>query len=653
MKCLIVFVLFGFQALMSAQGSKEEALFSIDNNAFYNDEFARIYNKNIDLVKDESQKDLNKYLDLFIGYKLKIAKAYKLELDKNPKYITELASYRTQLSKNYLTDSKVTQELLDEAYSRYLSEIKASHILILADENAAPADTLKAYNQISDIRKKIQNGTDFETLAVENSQDPSAKDNKGNLGYFSVFRMVYPFESAAYSTKKGEVSKIIRTKFGYHIIKVTDIRKNRGEISVSHIMLMKQTDTALEEKAKTTINDIYKKIQQGEDFGALAKQFSEDKSTSEKNGEINRFASGQLSSAEFEDTAFSLSKENPVSAPFQSDFGWHIIKYKEQFPIKTVAEMSLDLEDKIKKDERSRKIVISVNSKLRKEYPIKRDDKLYANIKKNAAAGLKMDTWKKPADKSYTKNIFSIKDKAIPATKFVDFLDNQQKGFKNSPINENVIVDNAYEQFVDNELNQYYNDNLETKFPEFGYIMDEYRDGLLLFDLMEKEIWEKSKNDSIGLQKFYDVNKENYKWQNRIDAAILSSTKMEVISKAQKMLKDNKSVEFIKEKLNTAASVDIMQNQGLYEMQNSIVPKNVKFQVGVSDITKQGDYYFVSRVNKLLPEGTKKLEECKGKLINDYQQYLEENWVTSLKNEFKVQVNQDVFVKAKNTIKQK
>ena len=653
MKCFIFFVMLGFSSSMLGQGFKKEVLFSIDNKPYYSDEFSRIYNKNIDLVKDESQKDLNQYLDLFIGYKLKIAKAYKLELNKNPKYVAELSSYRTQLAKNYLTDSKVTQELLEEAYNRYLSEIKASHILILADENASPTDTLKAYNQIVEIRKKIQNGADFETLAIENSQDPSAKDNKGNLGYFSVFRMVYPFESAAYNTKKGEVSKIIRTKFGYHIIKVTDIRKNRGEISVAHIMLMKQNDATSEEKSKTIINDIYKKIQQGENFGDLAKQFSEDKSTSDKNGEINRFASGQLSSAEFEDMAFALSKQKPLSVPFQSDFGWHIIKFQEQYPVKSLKEMTSELEEKIKKDERSRKISNSVNNKLRKEFPIQRDNNLYTAIKKIVATDLKRETWKKPTDKIFEKKLFAIKNKTVTATKFVDFLDNQRKGFLSSKINDNILVDNTYELFVDSELNQYYNDNLETKFAEFGYIMDEYRDGLLLFDLMEKEIWEKSKNDSIGLQKFYDINKDKYRWKNRVDISILSSTKLDFIAKAQKMLKENKSIEFIKEQLNTADNVEVMQNQGIYELENPIVPKNVKFELGLTDIVKQGEYYFVSKVNKLLFEGTKTLNECKGKLVNDYQQYLEENWVSDLKKEFTILVNQDAFVKAKKEIKQK
>ena len=653
MKCFIFFVMLGFSSSMMGQGFKKEVLFSIDNKPYYSDEFSRIYNKNIDLVKDESQKDLNQYLDLFIGYKLKIAKAYKLELNKNPKYVAELSSYRTQLAKNYLTDSKVTQELLEEAYNRYLSEIKASHILILADENASPTDTLKAYNQIVEIRKKIQNGADFETLAIENSQDPSAKDNKGNLGYFSVFRMVYPFESAAYNTKKGEVSKIIRTKFGYHIIKVTDIRKNRGEISVAHIMLMKQNDATSEEKSKTIINDIYKKIQQGENFGDLAKQFSEDKSTSDKNGEINRFASGQLSSAEFEDMAFALSKQKPLSVPFQSDFGWHIIKFQEQYAVKSLKEMTSELEEKIKKDERSRKISNSVNNKLRKEFPIQRDNNLYTAIKKIVATDLKRETWKKPTDKIFEKKLFAIKNKTVPATKFADFLDNQRKGFLSSKINDNILVDNTYELFVDSELNQYYNDNLETKFAEFGYIMDEYRDGLLLFDLMEKEIWEKSKNDSVGLQKFYDINKDKYRWKNRVDISILSSTKMDFITKAQKMLKENKSIEFIKEQLNTADNVEVMQNQGIYELENPIVPKNVKFELGLTDIVKQGEYYFVSKVNKLLFEGTKTLNECKGKLVNDYQQYLEENWVSDLKKEFTILVNQDAFVKAKKEIKQK
>ena len=249
-----------------AQDSPKKVLFTIDEKPYYTDEFKRVYNKNIDLVKDESQKDLNQYLNLYVGYKLKINKAHQLGLQNNPKYITELSSYRTQLAKNYLTDVKVTNELVQEAYSRTLKEINGSHILFLVDENAGPADTLKAYNKAISVRKKIMAGEDFGVAAAEYSEDPSAKDNKGDLGYFSAFRMVYPFENAAFTTPKGEVSKIIRTRFGYHILKIKDVRNNRGEITVAHIMILNEKPEETEKNAKNTINDIYKKIQQAVDF---------------------------------------------------------------------------------------------------------------------------------------------------------------------------------------------------------------------------------------------------------------------------------------------------------------------------------------------------------------------------------------------------
>ena len=268
MKQLFFGVLLSIHLIGYAQDSKKEVLFTIDDKPYYTDEFLRVYNKNLDLVKDESQKDLTQYLQLFIGYKLKINKANKLGLQNGESYKNELSSYRAQLSKNYLTDSKVTTELVQEAYNRSLKEVKAAHILVTVDENAAPADTLIAYKKIAEIRQKAINGQDFGSLAAEYSQDPSAKDNKGELGYFSVFRMVYPFESAAFTTPKGKISNPFRTRFGYHIVKVEDVRDNRGEVTVEHIMLLNgDTDKPEDIAAKENkIQDIYKKILQGENF---------------------------------------------------------------------------------------------------------------------------------------------------------------------------------------------------------------------------------------------------------------------------------------------------------------------------------------------------------------------------------------------------
>lgn len=635
------------------QNNSKEVLFTVNDKPCYTDEFARVYKKNLDLVKDESQKDLNQYLELFVGYKLKVNKAYKLGLQDNPKYQNELKSYRTQLAKNYFNDTKITQELVEEGYNRLQKEVRASHILILVDENASPEDTLKAYKKIEDISKKALAEENFGALAVQYSEDPSAKENKGDLGYFSAFRMVYAFENAAFNTPKGKVSKIVRTRFGYHILKVEDIRNNRGEVTVAHIMVLKpksKSEDEEQDQAKNTINEIYKKIQQGEKFEDLAKQFSEDKSSSSKGGVLNKFSSGQLSSEEFENVAFSLSTPNEISTPFQSQFGWHIVKLIQKHPVRTLDEMKIELEGKIGKDDRSKKITASLNEKLRKKYTHKRDNKQYAILSKLVTNDFYDAKWKQPENtKDYTAALLTINNKKIDGTAFLEFVDKQQKsGLAVKPVAK--LVDALYEKFLDNQLTAYYDENLEVEFLEFANVMEEYRDGLLLFDLMEKEIWERAKTDTIGLQKFYEEHKTEHQWKNRVEATILSSTKMDEIKKALALLKKGTEVQAIKEKLNIGNVVNVMSNSGVFEEGNDALPKSTKFEVGISDIQKEGEYYFVTKVDKVMPKGIKTLDECRGKIVNDYQQYLEQRWVDDLKQEFVVKVNKDVFEKVKKQL---
>jgi len=644
--------LFMIVALMSnAQSNSKEVLFTIDGKPYYTDEFIRVYNKNLDLVKDESQKDLDQYLDLFVGYKLKVNKANKLGLQNNTQYQNELKSYRVQLAKNYTTDSKVTKELVDEGYSRLLKEINASHILITVNENADPADTLVAYNKALGIRDRILKGEDFGTVAQEVSQDPSAKENKGNLGYFTSFRMVYAFENGAYKTPVGRISMPVRTRFGYHLIKVNDIRDNRGEVSVAHIMILKTKDGVDVPAAKNTIEDVYKKLQQGEKFDELAKQFSEDKSSSSKGGILNRFGSGQLSSDEFENQAFGLTKENPISKPFETQFGWHIVKLIDKYPIKSYDNSKVELENKISKDDRSRLITNSLNEKLRKKYLIKKDAKLYTAIVKCISNDFYDAKWELPADtKKYSGTLFSVGTKKILGTNFLDYIYSKQKsGITLKPVEK--LADKLFENFADDQRNQYNDENLENEFPEFSAVMDEYRDGLLLFDLMDKEIWQRSKTDSTGLKAFYETQKDKHLWKTRVNAEIYSSTKLDILKKALVMIKKNQSSKEIKDKFNTQEVLNIMTNEGVYEEGAEALPKETKMEVGVSEITNKGEYYFITKITKVIPSGVKTLEECRGKLVNDYQQYLEQNWVNELKKEFSINVNHDVFENVKKQIK--
>lgn len=636
---------------LSAQ--TKEVLFTIDNHPYYTDEFVRVYNKNLDLVKDDSQKDLDKYLDLFLGYKLKVEKANKIGLQHGTNYQNELKSYRNQLAKNYVNDSKVTNELVHEAYDRMKQEVRASHILVLVDEGALPQDTLKAYNKVLDIKKRLDAGEDFITVAKQTSEDPSVKENNGDLGYFSAFRMVYPFENAAYKTNVGQVSKPFRTRFGYHIVKVTDKRENRGEVTVAHIMILKPNvpDATQHEKAKATIEDIYKKIKQGEIFETLAQQFSEDKSSAGKGGVLQRFGSGQLSSEEFENVAFSLVNKNDISAPFQSQFGWHIVKLIDKHPVRTFEEMKIELEEKVRKDERSLLITNSLAKKLRAKYTITKDQKALVKVKSLVTDDFYNQTWEQPASlKDINVNLLTIdKAKKINTPAFINFIYSQQKAnIKTKPVTK--LVDELFEKFTDEQVINYYNENLENEFPEFRYVMDEYRDGLMLFDLMEKEIWNRAKSDTTGLMNFHRANIQNYQWKKRHNVDILSSTDKATIEKAQKFLKKGKSIEYIKEQLNKDGKVNVMVKSGLYEEDYDVLVQYPNVETGVTSVVVKDKYYFVVNVKNTKQAEAKEFSDCKGKVISDYQQYLENNWVDELKNEFQITINNDVFAKVKQQL---
>lgn len=639
--------------MVFSQQASKEVLFTIDQKPYYTDEFLRMYYKNLDLVKDETQKDPDHYLDLFLGYKLKIAKAHALELYKSQSYQNELKSYRDQLAKNYLTDTKITQELIEEAFERMQIELKASHILVLLDEGAASQDTLNAYKKIMALRDRIVKGEDFGEVAQAHSEDPSAKENRGSLGFFSAFRMVYAFESAAFNTPVGSVSQPIRTRFGYHLIKVEEVRPNRGDITVAHIMILNDPngDEAVNIQSKKTIEEIYQKLMQGEPFDELARQFSQDKSSASRGGQINRFSSGQLSSEAFENAAFSMSNSGDISAPFETEFGWHIITLIEKHPAKTFEELKPEIEQKIKIDERSRLIKATLNEKLRSQYKAKRNEKMYRSILKSVDSTYYQGEWSMPEQLDPFRSVLvTLKDRAYSGVDFLTYLYNQQpngKLFK--PIQK--LVEIRYGEFLDLKLNEIYNDNLENEFPEFAEVMEEYRDGLLLFELMEKEIWEKSKTDTIGLQQFYAKNQNRYQWKDRIEGFVASTTRQDIALKALDMIKKGKSIDQIKEALNSEESLNVMTVKGTFEQGHDTLPKAYILKNGVSEIIREGDYFYVVNAMEFQPSGPKAFEECRGRVINDYQQFLEENWINELKKSFKVEVNRPVFERIKAKMK--
>ena len=479
---------------MSVFSQNEKTLVTINKEKTTIADFKRIYEKNLDAIDSEEAKDVTNNLTLYINYKLKVKEAYLLRFDTLPSYKKEIASYKDQLAAPYLQDTTFITELVKEVYLRTKNEVKAKHILIRILNDATPKDTLISFNKITTIRNRIINGENFEKVAVETSEDTSAQGNakkgvdgnKGNLGYFSAFNMVASFEDAAYKTKVGAVSMPFRSKFGYHILKVDNFRAAKGEIEAAHILISNSTKSS-----KAKINEVYKRLQNKETFAKLATEYSDDRGSKAKGGKLDKFGTGRMVKP-FEIAAFSLENEGDFSKPFKTRFGWHIVKLLKKHPIRSFAEMKQELTAKIKRSSRMQMSETAVINKLKKKYLIVENEESKDILNRKDIRTISKD--------SLQNNIISINDSNIKQEIFVEYLKNR----RNKPI---YVL---FEMFKNQEILAYYKKNLVNTEPEYANVLKEYEDGLLLFELMQQKIWNKSSKDTLGLKTYFSNNKEKY-----------------------------------------------------------------------------------------------------------------------------------------------
>jgi peptidyl-prolyl cis-trans isomerase SurA len=647
----VLFLVLLFNLTQGFSQKKDNILLTINEDPVYVSEFKRVYKKNLDLVKDESQKTVEGYLDLFIDYKLKIAEAYDAQFDKKQSYKDEFEKYEEQLSRNYIYDTKLAEDLVNEAYERGLEEIEARHILIDVDYTASAQDTLKAYNTIKSLRERALSGEDFTELAKKHSTEPNASERGGYLGYFSVFAMVYPFESAAYNTKVGDISEIVRTQFGYHIIKVINRRAKGSEISVSHIMVIDRDDDSRTFDPEERINEIYKMLEQGEDFAQLAAQYSDDKNSAKLGGKMNKFSKGSLRSKIFESYAFGLTNVGDYTKPFKSEFGWHIVKLDEIHEKATFEELKPELEKRVKSGDRSKVVTSAISTKIKDRYGFSKGEPYQKYFEEYLPKEIYKRQYKYDSfPPVVNKTIFTVGDKKFTFEDFARYVEKRQR-LVGPNMNMKQAVNTIYEEFEVYGLKTYYREKLELENEEYAATISEYRNGLLIFDLMNENIWQKAKLDTLGLQKFYESTKENYKWGQRINAMIVSTTSEKYAEQARDMLNEGKTEAEIKEAMNSEKQVNAIVTSGIFEVDDRQLPEGLKVEKGVSDLYNNEGSYVVIKIDEIIPPGVKKLEEIRGKLLSNYQTHLEEEWMKSLRNKFDVKVNNKVLKKLKKEFK--
>ncbi len=667
---LLVVLLQLTSLLQAGKNPKDTTLFTYGSKKVTTREFYKGFTKNPPKDSVIRPSEVDEYLELYKKFKLKVQDAYDQGLDTTESFKAELASYRKQIAKPYMTVKVVNDQLVNEAYERMKWEIKASHILVFARPDATPEDTLKAYNKLKQVREDIVSGKiTFEQAALTHSEDPSAADNQGSLGYFTAFQMIYEFENHAYNTPVGQVSEVFKTEFGYHIVKVFDKRPSMGDILVRHILIQTNPNPSQEEtmEAEAKINEVYKKLQAGEKFVTLVQQYSEDASTVMKNGEMAPFSMTNVRLYDnYKSTAFALKADGDYSKPIQTPAGFYIIQRISLKPIPPIHEMRQTLLNKISRDSRQYRNTVALYEKAKKLYKFK-ENKKYKPVIFNAVDSsllqgeFRFDSSSLRSKKHpYKTTLFTFKytylknnkkktrDSVIRMSDFARWLETVQKPTSSRALSS--VVHNYYEAYRLQNMMDHYENDLENTNDTFAALYKEYKEGILLFTLTTTKVWNKSVEDSVGLKNFYLQNADKYMFKDRYEATIYRCANKTVADAVRSDLEAGLTEDSIMRKNNRSNPLNVLTpSKGKYEIGSNMYAnflferdqKDIKYLVVEDPKVKGG--YAVIQVHQFIPAGKKTLNEARGAIMSDYQTYLEKEWIESLMKKYPVVVNEEAF----------
>jgi peptidyl-prolyl cis-trans isomerase SurA len=634
---------------LNVNAQEQASLIQVNDRPVSTEEFKWLYQKN---NTGEYQTAIDEYLDLYINLRLKVEAAEEAGIHKRESFKSELAGYRKQLAKNYLVDSDVKERLLDKAYKRYQTEIQVLHILVRCAPDASPEDTLEAYNRAMNIRQRIRIGEPFELVARGASDDPTVNLNGGNLGYLTVFQTPMPFEDAIYNMKEGELSLPVRTPSGYHIIRVQDKRNAQGRIRVAHIMKATPPGSTerIREKAKIEIDSLYNLLQEGADFATLAKKNSDDRMSAGRGGELPWFGSGEMIH-EFSVAAFKLLRDNEFTRPVKTVYGWHIIKRLEREAPLEDAEAKKFLESRLPNSYLESQSEKSFTERLKKEYNYRLNEE---------ALGWFYDI----ADSSFRHSADHIIQKRIPDDILYSFTPEdcsmkefalyiRQNGNTAPGYNAEIFINTLLDRKVYEHLREYENSILEEKYPEFRYLMNEFYDGILFFEISDSLIWSRSEKDSTGLIAYYNTRKEEFREEPLATARIFHISKDAGKRKVRKMIRavrryhgrDN-YYRKIMDKASSGQDTLVEIREGKWEKGENEYLDELRWKKGLSQVETNNGTILVD-ILEIEKERYKDPEDVRARIISGYQEYLEEKWLKELRNKYEVTVDSSRMKKLK------
>jgi len=627
-------------------------------------DFVNAFLKNNDLKKT-SEELLREYIDLYTIFRLRCAEAEAMNLDTIASLQEELVGYRKQVSEKYLTDKEVNDKMLDEAMGRIKWDIRASHILKRVMLDAPTADTLTAYQAIMKIYDRLLKGESFAEVASTESDDPTARDKKsaggevmrkgngGDLGYFSVFDLIYAFENGAYNTPVGAISaKPVRSEVGYHLVWVQDKKPALGKLKATQILLSynkspnlndseKRQDTANVEKK---INDIYNAVQGGMSFDEVTEKFL--LVESEKPSQLPMMFGSNRFEGDFIKGLYGL-KKGEVSKPIKTSFGWHIVRIDDVDPVVINDDLRATVKNKILRDSRSNTSKDAFVERVKKENNFKElvDKKAKTTPVEDfyplADNFLVEGNWTVARAESLKKNMFSFAGKNYNQQDFAQYLEKIQGQFQGAKdVGIKILVNYAYRQFVETTVIDYEDAHLEKKYPEFAQLMQEYKEGLLIYELSEIKIWRKAVIDTVGLENFYETVKDNHFYPIRVKAEYYKAVDEAATKKTASLLGKKTPTDKIMAKMNKKSITVVLDTVIYWQGQNKQFD-NVINEDDWSKLATRDKYYYyyaiggeyneLVRIQEVLQPSIMPLDEVRGVVISEYQSFLEQEWLKSIR----------------------
>jgi peptidyl-prolyl cis-trans isomerase SurA len=625
---------------------KKEVLVVVGTISIDKEEFLQLMSKERESespANSLTRKEFEENFESFLTYKLKVIEAESIKLDQLEEFNLEFSSIKESLIAPYLIKNSIEEGEVKKVYARLQEIVRAKHILFQFPPNPKKEDSIAVLQLALKVKTELENGADFSALASNYSDDPSAKVNKGDLGYFTGLQMVQQFEEAAYTLPVGSISDPILTDFGYHIIQVSGRQANPGEVQVSHILVRFELENpSQEENARRKISDIYAEIQKESTiWEEIVQTYSEDPASKSAGGLLPWFGVGTMI-PEFEVAGFSLTEIGEVSPPIKTAYGYHILRLEGKRGLEPYEEVEQSIRSKILRNSKTGMIQSQVVAIQKSRYGFQENE---LGISTVAGAVTATDILSFGAaiqeKKLGNTELFKVNTSSYTVGDLVNFMQTKEM----TPKGIGTFFELWLDKFTEATLAKTEEVDLEKNNKAYQMLLKEYRDGILLFSLTNQEVWQKGLNDSLGQQAFFEKNNQKYQWKGRVQAYLTKVNDASKLENARKYLQnkgfDTDSFAAFEADYRSNYPDAYATESGTFEYEAHPILSKVDLNTPYQELVIEGTTY-VLVVGKVYPPGPRKFEEARGLIIRDYQEFLDQALTKRLKEKYPIQINAGV-----------